>query len=67
MLLSEQKTFIFFNKDEAKKKVQELEDAGYLIELNIKEKIKYGQDYYLVKTKEQFDTEVEVMAQFKDQ
>lgn len=65
MQLNKTEVHLFFSKDEAKSFIAEKEEGHYLIEHNLKEKEKYNQPYFIVKVKEEFDTEVAVMAQFK--
>lgn len=65
MILSKVEQHLFFTKDEALKKIKELEEKGYVVEHNLKEKSKYHQEYFIVKVKEEFDTEAAIMSQFK--
>ena len=65
MILNKTEQHLFFTKQEALDKIKELEGQGYVIEHNLKEKEKFDQPYFLVKVKEQFDTEAAIMAQFK--
>lgn len=64
--LKKTNTQLAFSEEEAKRIVDEVRETGYLIEHNIKQKVKHGQEYFLVKTVEELATEKDIMDQFKN-
>lgn len=58
---------LVFSEEAANILVEQAKERGNLAEHNIKQKIKHGQDYWIVKIVEEFDTERAIMDQFKEQ
>lgn len=66
-LLKSTNVSLVFSEEAANILVEQAKERGNLAEHNIKQKMKHGQEYWIVKIVEELDTEKAIMDQFKEQ